>query len=84
MKLVLLWPRYLAASLVSIYQKTLSPDHGWFKSLHPVGYCRYHPTCSQYTREAILKYGLLRGTWLGSKRIIRCNPKSAGGFDPVP
>lgn len=76
--------KYLLMGLIKLYQQTLSPDHGWFKDLHPNGYCRYHPTCSQYTYAAIDRFGSLKGSWLGLKRIIRCNPWSRGGFDPVP
>jgi len=62
--------------LIDIYRNYVSPR---FPSK-----CRYVPTCSEYTREAILKYGALKGTWLGIKRILRCHPGHPGGYDPVP
>ena len=66
---------------IRIYQKTLSPDYGIFKGLHPAGYCKFNPTCSEYTYEAINKYGSIKGMALGMKRILKCNPLSKGGDD---
>lgn len=73
----------LALGLIKIYQKTLSPDHGPLKAFFPQGSCKYHPTCSRYTYEAIEKHGVIRGSGLGFWRILRCNPWSKGGEDPV-
>lgn len=47
-------------------------------------YCKFYPTCSSYAIDALKKYGSLKGTFLSIKRILRCNPKSKGGYDPVP
>jgi putative membrane protein insertion efficiency factor len=66
----------VALFLIRAYQLTLSPLLG--------NRCRYHPTCSAYAREAIDKYGFLRGTSLGIRRLLRCHPFHAGGIDPVP
>lgn len=70
------WPEGLAIGLIKLYQRTLS-------RLLPAA-CRYRPTCSQYTIEAIQFYGVLNGLWLGIRRVIRCHPFAAGGYDPVP
>ncbi|MBK6523292.1 MAG: membrane protein insertion efficiency factor YidD [Sphingobacteriaceae bacterium] len=66
----------LAIIFVRFYQLTISP-------LLPNA-CRYQPTCSAYTIEAINKYGAIKGCWLGLKRILRCHPWGKHGYDPVP
>lgn len=78
------YPRYLVVSLIKIYQKTISPDHGIFKFLYPNGFCRFSPTCSQYGLEAIKKHGIFKGGFLTTKRVLKCNPFNKGGYDPVP
>lgn len=73
----------IVISLIKIYQKTISPDHGWLKKLHPHGFCRFNPTCSQYGLEAITKYGIIKGGFKAMWRILRCNPWNKGGNDPL-
>ncbi len=63
--------------LIKSYQLTISP---WFSS----GSCRFQPTCSQYAIEALQVHGVFKGSALAAWRIIRCNPLSKGGWDPVP
>lgn len=48
------------------------------------GRCRYSPTCSLYAKQAVNKYGLLKGAWLSGQRLLKCHPWSKGGFDPIP
>lgn len=69
--------------LIRWYQKTLSLDHGPFSFLYSEGFCRFKPTCSEYTYQSIKKYGAIRGGFRGLWRIMRCNPWSKGGHDPV-
>ena len=69
--------------LIQLYQRTLSPDHGWYSHKHPYGYCRYYPSCSMYAIRAIQQYGLMRGLGKAVWRVLRCTPLSAGGDDPV-
>lgn len=68
--------KQIAMALIRFYQKFISP-------LFPP-MCRYQPTCSQYTLEAVGRFGALRGTLMGIARILRCNPFVTGGDDPVP
>lgn len=65
-----------ALGLIRIYQRLISPSLG--------NVCRYAPSCSHYTYEAIERHGLVRGGWLGLRRILRCRPFGGSGFDPVP
>lgn len=75
-------------TLIKIYQKTCSPDHGVFSFLLKNGssanrICRFYPTCSEYMYEAVDKMGVKKGLVAGVKRICRCHPFNAGGYDPV-
>ena len=66
----------LALALIKLYQQTISV-------VLPSS-CRFQPTCSQYTYEAIVRYGFLKGARLGAARLSRCHPFHPGGYDPVP
>ncbi|MGP8034371.1 MAG: membrane protein insertion efficiency factor YidD [Steroidobacteraceae bacterium] len=68
--------RRLITAAIRAYQLTLSPLLG--------PRCRFYPSCSQYTLEAVLRFGVLKGGWLGVRRLARCHPWHEGGFDPVP
>lgn len=75
----------LAIKLIEFYQKYLSPDHGLPRKLglSRGGVCVFTPTCSEYTKEAIEKYGVLKGIGLGVRRISRCHPWQKNRFDPL-
>jgi hypothetical protein len=68
-------PKKTAVLFVKFYQGAISP--------YMMPACRYTPTCSQYTIEAINKYGAAKGSWIGFKRICRCGPWGGSGYDPV-
>lgn len=69
-------PRRFVVGLIRVYQKLVSPGLG--------ANCRYQPTCSAYAAEAVQRFGVARGLWLGARRIARCHPLRPGGYDPVP
>ena len=71
------WPRLMILSLIRLYQATLSRGM-------PENTCRFYPSCSHYGYQAVYKYGALKGSWMATWRVLRCNPFSAGGYDPVP
>lgn len=66
----------IAVALIRLYQLTIS------RMLPST--CRFYPSCSEYTKQAIEQHGLVRGGWLGVKRLARCHPFNPGGYDPVP
>ena len=69
--------RKLAVQAVRFYQLAISPYIAR-------GTCRHYPSCSEFTREAIMTHGVTKGIWLGTKRLVRCCPGGTSGFDPVP
>jgi putative membrane protein insertion efficiency factor len=72
----MLKPRQLLMWMIRGYQLAISPMLG--------PRCRFYPSCSCYTHTAIERYGVVRGGWLGLRRLLRCHPFHAGGYDPVP
>jgi len=76
MAFVLLAPRNLCVLVLRGYRFAISPLYGEV--------CRYYPSCSRYALEAIQRFGVVRGVWMGSRRILRCHPWAAGGVDDVP
>lgn len=86
MMLIRILDRFLVSGsiiLIQLYQKSLSPDHGWLRGRFPYGYCRFRPTCSEYAVAAFQKYGFFKGGLLSLGRILRCRPGSSGGWDPL-
>jgi uncharacterized protein len=69
------WPRAIVLVPLRLYQRLLSPVLG--------ARCKYYPSCSEYAAQAIERFGILRGLVLAGWRLLRCNPWSRGGFDPV-
>jgi putative membrane protein insertion efficiency factor len=67
--------RKVLAGIITFYQKVVSP--------YLPQSCRFYPTCSEYSRQAVLKHGTLKGGVMALKRIVRCHPGNPGGFDPV-
>ena len=68
--------KYLLIGLLRAYRALISPLYGQV--------CRYHPSCSAYALEAVTEHGAFRGVWLAVRRLVRCHPWAAGGYDPVP
>lgn len=69
-----LLPRKAIAALITLYQRTLSLDHGPLRHLYRYGYCRHHPTCSEYGKRVVLERGTIVGTLLTAKRLLTCHP----------
>jgi putative membrane protein insertion efficiency factor len=68
--------KYILIGLLKLYRLVISPLYG--------DVCRYYPSCSAYSLRAVQVHGAIRGTWLTARRLLRCHPWAAGGYDPVP
>lgn len=68
--------KYLLIGLLRLYRAVISPLYG--------DVCRYYPSCSAYALDAVRAHGSIRGSWLAVRRLLRCHPWAAGGYDPVP
>ena len=73
---VFLLPRNLSVLVLRLYRAVISPIYG--------DVCRYYPSCSSYALQAVQRYGVVRGSWMGMRRIVRCHPWAVGGVDDVP
>lgn len=73
---MLLVPRNVAVAVLIVYRRIVSPLYG--------DVCRYYPSCSSYTLQAVQRHGLLIGTFFGARRLARCHPWAEGGFDEIP
>ncbi len=73
----------IITSFIVVYQKIFSPDHGYGKIFFPYGYCRFYPTCSEYSKQSIFYYGVVRGIIKGCKRLCMCHPWHKGGIHLV-
>ncbi len=82
--MMLTLPRIIVLWTIRLYQNTLSMDHGVMRRLYPDGFCRFHPTCSEYGYGCVERHGVIRGGYLTVWRVLRCNPFSKGGIDEVP
>ena len=83
-KFIGLLPKKTALWLIVFYQRVLSPDHSWIKARFPHGFCRFYPSCSEYSKQSIERFGLIKGGLLGAKRILHCHPWAEPKVDPVP
>ena len=72
---------HLLQALIWFYQKAISLDHSLWRNLRRAPACKFYPTCSQYAKEALEKHGIIKGTILIARRLLRCNPWSSGGVD---